>query len=102
IKFPTNSKTDYLIIKPIPKVKGYNYYKIPQILHLKPEEYTSYLDALRNCVYKILKHCDDVTYRYTDPKLIEYVIEKANNQSFLKTIGDWAIREILRRIINNQ
>ncbi|CAG8721406.1 22235_t:CDS:2 [Gigaspora margarita] len=53
-------------------------------------------DALRNCAKrKILKNCNNITYRYTDPKLIESVIEKENNQSFLKTIGDWAICEYL-------
>ncbi|CAG8790794.1 16652_t:CDS:2 [Cetraspora pellucida] len=84
-------------------IKGYNYYKIPWILHLKPEEYSSYLDALRNCARKILKHCDDATYHYTDPKLIESVIKKfkENNQFFPKTISDWMIREMLQQIINN-
>ena len=75
-------------------MKGYNYYKIPQILHLKPEEYSSYLVnniafILNNstliiyfigCFKKLcmqdFKHCDDATYRYTDPKLIESVIGK--------------------------
>ncbi|CAG8590428.1 21009_t:CDS:2 [Gigaspora rosea] len=52
-------------------------------------------DALRNCAEcKILKNCDNITYRYTDPKLIESVIKKENNQLFPKTIGDWAIHEI--------
>ncbi|CAG8669695.1 10857_t:CDS:2, partial [Cetraspora pellucida] len=90
--------------QPISKVKGYNYYKIPRILHLKPEEYSSYLDALRNCARKILKHCDDATYRYTDPKLIESVIGKfkENNQSFLKTISDWVIREYLHKSVQNK
>ncbi|CAG8819546.1 8068_t:CDS:2, partial [Gigaspora rosea] len=59
--------------------KAYNYYKIPRILHLKPDKYSSYLDALRNCAErKILKNCDNITYRYTDPKLIESVIEKVS------------------------
>ncbi|RIB03880.1 hypothetical protein C2G38_2149305 [Gigaspora rosea] len=36
-------------------------------------------DALRNCAEcKILKNCDNITYRYTDPKLIESVIKKVN------------------------
>ncbi|RIB00881.1 hypothetical protein C2G38_2150691 [Gigaspora rosea] len=39
-------------------------------------------DALRNCAErKILKNCDNITYRYTDPKLIESVIEKVSKRT---------------------
>ncbi|CAG8451156.1 14408_t:CDS:2, partial [Cetraspora pellucida] len=70
--------------QPISKVKEYNYYKILQILYLKPEEYSSYLDALRNCTCKILKHCNNATYHYTDPKLIESVIGKGKPKILVK------------------
>ncbi|CAB4381948.1 unnamed protein product [Rhizophagus irregularis] len=83
---------------PIPKHKGYNYYYIPRLLHIKKRAWNGYMVAMRHICKEHLSEIANTTmYKDIDSGLLNKVINKFNkkNDRFLKTIGDWAQREMI-------
>ncbi|GES90550.1 hypothetical protein GLOIN_2v1844288 [Rhizophagus clarus] len=90
--------------QPIPKYKGYNYYDIPRLLHIKKRTWNGYMEAMRHICKEYLSEVANITmYKDIDAGLLNKVVDKFNkkNDQFPKTIGDWAQREIIQRYVNN-
>ncbi|GET04044.1 hypothetical protein GLOIN_2v1781828 [Rhizophagus clarus] len=84
----------------IPKPKG-NYVNIPNILKISKMKHNEYQNHIRNLV-KL--HIDlNKEYKKQSPKAIELITLKfrKRNPDFPDTINDWAIKMMVKQVINN-
>ncbi|GES79356.1 hypothetical protein GLOIN_2v741902 [Rhizophagus clarus] len=84
----------------IPKPKG-NYINIPNVLKISKMKHNEYQNHIRDLV-KL--HVDlNKEYKKQSPKAIELITLKfrKRNPDFPDTINDWAIKMMVKRVINN-
>ncbi|CAG8784239.1 19715_t:CDS:2, partial [Rhizophagus irregularis] len=113
---------------PISKEKGKNYYDIPRTLHIRKMTWNGYvvlfllfliiipLFIVQYLTYfnfwELLRHlCEEylsevaktMMFKDIETKLINKTIRKFKDQNerFPQTMGDWALREMIRRWVNN-
>ncbi|CAB5192422.1 unnamed protein product [Rhizophagus irregularis] len=79
-----------------------NYINIPESLCLPKEEFNAYKSDIRDLVEAFTT--TDITWINQEKKTSLKLIEKfkANNPQFPKTAGDWAIKLMIKRAINNK
>ncbi|PKC76241.1 hypothetical protein RhiirA1_447892 [Rhizophagus irregularis] len=89
---------------PIPKEKGKNYYDIPRTLHIRKMTWNGYVESLRHlCEEYLSEVAKTMMFKDIKTKLINKTIRKFKDQNerFPQTMGDWALREMIRRWVNN-
>ncbi|UZO24160.1 uncharacterized protein OCT59_016475 [Rhizophagus irregularis] len=90
--------------QPIPKEKGKNYYDILRTLHIRKITWNGYVESLRHlCEEYLSEVAKTMMFKDIEIKLINKTIHKFKDQNecFPQTMGDWALREMIRRWVNN-
>ncbi|PKK78499.1 hypothetical protein RhiirC2_833151 [Rhizophagus irregularis] len=79
-----------------------NYIDIPESLSLTKEEYNAYKSSVRDLVEAFV--ITDITWAKQEKKVTLKLIEKfkASNPQFPNTAGDWAVKLMIKRVINNK
>ncbi|PKY35457.1 hypothetical protein RhiirB3_396209, partial [Rhizophagus irregularis] len=86
------------------KGKRQNYYDIPRTLHIRKMTLNGYVESLRHlCEEYVSEVAKTMMFKDIETKLINKTIRKFKDQNerFPQTMGDWALREMIRRWVNN-
>ncbi|CAB4421707.1 unnamed protein product [Rhizophagus irregularis] len=78
------------------------YINIAKILNLNNEEFNGYKSSIRDLIEAYIDV--ETSWEKQERRAILKIIEKfkGNNSHFPKTTGDWAIKELFRRSMNNK
>ncbi|CAB5349321.1 unnamed protein product [Rhizophagus irregularis] len=99
-----DSKKIHKPVKPYTKGKRQNYYDIPRTLHIRKMTLNGYVESLRHlCEEYVSEVAKTMMFKDIETKLINKTIRKFKDQNerFPQTMGDWALREMIRRWVNN-